>query len=100
MVKQIYRQPSDELDVRVAMDIHLLDFLARTLHCDYLSDLKFLSDDQQQILSETVAGIQPGSVTLREWNDTLQYLTGSGSMDTQEGAKQSLIRNLQRIDRK
>ena len=76
------------------MDVHLLDFLARNLHCDYLSDLKFLSRNQRQVLAETVSGIQPDSIPLREWNDALQYLTDSGSMDTQEGAKQSLIRNL------
>ena len=76
------------------MDVHLLDFLARTLHCDYLSDLKFLSRNQRQILAETVSGIQPDSIPLREWNDALQYLTDSESMDTQEGAKQFLICNL------
>lgn len=76
------------------MDVHLLDFLARTLHCDYLSDLKFLSRNQRQILAETVSGIQPDSTPLREWNDALQYLTDSGSMDTQESAKQFLICNL------
>lgn len=76
------------------MDVHLLDFLARNLHCDYLSDLKFLSRNQRQILAETVSGIQPDSIPLREWNDALQYLTDSESMATQEDAKQSLIRNL------
>ncbi len=57
----------------------LLDYLADKMGCAYLSDLKFLNDWQRTRLYTEIEKIQAETFSPKEWNDTLEYLTGMAS---------------------
>lgn len=72
--------------------LSLLDTLSIQIGCTYLSDLHFLDTLQHRQLAEVLEHIAAGDFELREWNDALNYLTGSSQPKTDaEQSKAALI---------
>lgn len=72
----------------------LLDLLAIQMKCDYLSDLRFLTQGQRQYLAQKLDRLTPREEDIRDWNDALQYLTKSAPKKTAQDAQRTLIRAL------
>lgn len=72
----------------------LLDLLTIQMRCTYLSDLQFLLPAQRYYLSQVLERLTPREEDLRDWNDTLEYLTGMPPEKTAVEAKQKLIEQL------
>lgn len=72
----------------------LLDRITIQMGCTYLSDLRYLSRDQQLRLAEKLKSLQARDHDLRDWNDALEYLTGQPSEQTAERAKAKLLDRL------
>lgn len=68
----------------------LLEYLAGRCHCVYLSDLHFLNEAQRRRLAREVEAVSADAVSLREWNDALEYLTGRPPEQTAEEARARL----------
>ena len=68
----------------------LLEYLAGRCHCVYLSDLRFLNEAQRRRLAREVEAVSADAVSLREWNDALEYLTGRPPEQTAEEARARL----------
>ena len=68
----------------------LLEYLAGRCHRVYLSDLHFLNEAQRRRLAREVEAVSADAVSLREWNNALEYLTGQPSEQTAERAKARL----------
>lgn len=70
----------------------LLEELADSLHCTYLSDLR--RADLRAFLPEAVARVSTHTYPLREWNDAVAYLFGEDvePFDDPEQAKAFLQR--------
>ena len=68
----------------------LLEYLAGRCHCVYLSDLRFLNEAQRKRLAREVEAVSADAVSLREWNDALEYLTGQSPEQTAEEARARL----------
>ena len=66
----------------------LLDLLSIQMGCMYLSDLRFLSPEQRRYLAQRLDRLTPRQEDIREWNDTLDYLTGAPPEDTAQAAKE------------
>lgn len=73
------------------MDQSLLDLLSIQMGCMYLSDLRFLSPEQSQYLSQRLERLTPRQDDVREWNDALDYLTGAPPEKTAQAAKVRLV---------
>lgn len=54
----------------------LLDLLVIQMKCDYISDLRFLSQGQRQYLAQKLNALAPREEDIREWNDALVYGNG------------------------
>lgn len=72
----------------------LLDLLSIQMKCEYLSDLRFLSQEQRQYLAHKLDRLTPRNEDVRDWNDALNYLTGAPPMDTAQAAKEQLVQLL------
>ena len=72
----------------------LLDHLADRCHCAYLSDLRFLNEAQRKRLAREVEAVSADAVSLWEWNDALEYLTGQAPEQTAEKAKGKIVSHL------
>ena len=73
----------------------LLDYLGEKLDLEFLSDLHRLSRPQTRRLVELIEEISPDETSLRDWNDTLHYLTGREQPLPSPGeARSELIRQL------
>ncbi len=68
-----------------------IDYLAERLGCVYVSDLRYLRRAQQQTLALELEKLPAEAVSLREWNDALEYLTGAFHQPTAEAAKEKLL---------
>lgn len=77
-----------------ALALSLLEFLAYKAGCPYLSDLRFLSQEQRQYLAHKLDRLTPRNEDVRDWNDALNYLTGAPPMDTAQAAKEQLVQLL------
>lgn len=51
----------------------LLDILAEELHCEYLSDLKYLNTAGKMQLVDLLANIPAERYSLHDWIDALNY---------------------------
>lgn len=91
--------PSYELGTGGGVDIHMLELLAARLGCSYMSDLKYLSSARRQQLSREIEKIAPESADLKEWNDTLMYLTNMPPASERESARLELINCLKGVAR-
>ena len=72
----------------------LLDLLAIQMKCEYLSDLRFLTQGQRQYLAHKLECLTPREEDVWEWNDALNYLTGAPPEDTAQNAKESLVKHM------
>lgn len=69
----------------------LLDLLSIQMGCMYLSDLRFLSQEQRRYLAQRLERLTPWEADIRDWNDALDYLTGAPPEDTAQAAKERLV---------
>lgn len=72
----------------------LLDLLAIQMKCDYLSDLRFLTQGQRHCLAKKLERLTPREEDIRDWNDALTYLTGAPPAATAQAAKEQLMEGL------
>lgn len=72
----------------------LLELAASRLGCEYLSDLRYIDGLQRARLSRQLEKVPDSAVSLREWNDALEYLTGQPPEPTPEAAKARLLQTL------
>lgn len=72
----------------------LLDRAAAKLECCCLSDLHYLSAQQQAILEEYLRSLDQTGHTLFEWNDALQYLSQAEAEESVDAAREKLLRLL------
>lgn len=77
--------------VGVMVEQSLLDLLSIQMKCEYLSDLRFLSQEQRRYLAQRLDRLTPREEDVREWNDALIYLTGASPEDTAQAAKARLL---------
>lgn len=73
------------------MQISLLDILWSAAGCMYLSDLHNLWPQQKARIVQALEQISASEVSLWDWNDALQYLTGKPNETTAEAARMQLI---------
>lgn len=69
----------------------LLDLLSIQMECEYLSDLRFLSQEQRRYLAHKLECLTPRDEDIREWNDALTYLTDAPPETTARAAKERLV---------
>ena len=69
----------------------LLDLLAESAGCAFLSDLRNVNSDQQGRLAKKLESILPEAYPFSVWNDALRYLTGAPEEVTSEAARAQLI---------
>jgi len=73
-------------------------FLLKTLQdktgCQYLSDLRFLSDEGKRQAAQWIHDTPPEAAALAEWNDALAYLTGEPPVQTVQLAREQLLLHL------
>ncbi|MBC8530468.1 hypothetical protein [Gehongia tenuis] len=74
--------------------LHLLDYLALRMGCEYLSDLRFLEIDKRMQMARVLLAIPVGAAGPLEWNNTLVYLTGGHGERDPEAVKAQLIASL------
>lgn len=73
----------------------LLDWMARQISCEYLSDLRQLTEQQRKSLSAALKPLKAEESELRQWNDALTYLFhGSAAQKTAAAAREMLLRQL------
>ncbi|CUP98240.1 Uncharacterised protein [uncultured Flavonifractor sp.] len=72
-------------------ELSLLDLLTLQMNCTYLSDLRFLDGGQRAMLAHRLERLPAKAEDLRDWNDALEYLTGSPPEETAQAAKERLI---------
>ena len=69
----------------------LLDLMSIQMGCMYLSDLRFLSQEQRRYLAQKLDRLTPREEDVREWNDALSYLTNAPPETTAQATKERLI---------
>lgn len=74
----------------------LLDLLSIQMKCDYLSDLRFLTQEQRQYLAQKLERLTPREEDIRDWNDALVYLANVPPETSAHGAKTRLVQHLLR----
>lgn len=78
----------------------LLDLLVIQMKCEYLSDLRFLSQEQLRYLAQKLEQLTPREEDIWEWNDALDYLTGAPPEATALAVKERLLKILSGRDTK
>ena len=73
----------------------LLDLLSIQMGCMYLSDLRFLSEEQRRHLAQKLGRFTPREQDVRDWNDALTYLTNEPPQETAQAARERLIKWLE-----
>lgn len=69
----------------------LLDAMSLQMRCEYLSDLRYLNNEQQAFLAKAVEQLPPEEVDLQDWNDALEYMAHAPPERTAKTAKEQLI---------
>ena len=69
----------------------LLDLMSIQMGCMYLSDLRFLSQEQRRYLAQKLDRLTPREEDVREWNDALAYLAAGPPETSAQAAKERLI---------
>lgn len=72
----------------------LLDWMARQVGCEYLSDLRKLTDPQRRCLAAALEPVQAREQDLRQWNDALNYLFHDGAQSSASAAREAILRQL------
>ena len=75
----------------------LLEALSIQADCAYLSDLKHLVGLRRARLVRALERVPPDAAELREWNDALEYLTGTQPCADAEQARAALIAGLSAV---
>ena len=75
----------------------LLDRAAAYLGCQYISDLRYLTQYQRSILATAIEGYDAEDYSLFEWNDALQYLCGKPPEVSTMEAKEALLKLLRSL---
>ena len=75
------------------MSFLLKDLQGRT-GCQYLSDLRYLSDEGRARAAQRIHEIPPEAAALAEWNDALAYLAGGQPVQTAQLARERLLLHL------
>lgn len=78
--------------------ISLLDYLTWRMGCNCLSDLRFLTDSERNRLAWEIEKLSPDMVSLREWNEALEYLTGAKPRRTDAEARDALVSALTHME--
>lgn len=73
----------------------LIDHLAQTIGCEYISDLPFLAAEGNDVLVAVVKQQIPEDYSLRDWNDALEYLVQSPAQSSVHDAYHLLLRMLE-----
>ena len=79
MTVKKYREPS------------LLDIMTNLAMVEFISDLKFMSREQAQLLSLKIRDIPAEDFPLRNWNAAINYLSQGPPAEDVETAKARLI---------
>ena len=74
--------------------VELLEYLAQKIGCHHLSDLRYLSREEQIRLSKEIYLIPTEAFLTAEWNDTLDYLTSLPPEPSALDAKEILLQYL------
>jgi len=74
----------------------LLDAMSVQMHCEYLSDLHDLDNEQRALLAQKVKQLSPEAMGLHDWNDALEYLAHAPPERTAKAAKERLVQFLYR----
>ena len=73
-------------------------FLLRALQdktgCQYLSDLRFLSEEGKKRAAQWIHDTPPEAAPLAEWNDALAYLAGGQPAQNAQLARERLLAHL------
>ena len=69
----------------------LLDVLAESARCPFISDLRNIKADGRQQLADKLERISPEDYPLPVWNDALAYLTAVSPQISPEAARKLLI---------
>lgn len=72
----------------------LLEYLAYISGSKYLSDLHYLDGIERNRIAQALENISSESVSLWEWNDALNYLTGGGPAASPSAARELLIEQM------
>ena len=72
----------------------LLEHLAYIGGLEYLSDLHYLDRAGRNRIAQALENISSESVSLWEWNDALNYLTGVGPAASPSAARELLIEQM------
>ena len=75
----------------------LMDVLAESALCPFISDLRNIKADGRQQLADKLERISPEDYPLPVWNDALTYLTGEPAAATSEAARAALIHYYSKI---
>ena len=74
----------------------MLDELFEEVGCEYFSDMTFADAPVKEEIARIIEARYPSeAVSLQEWNDALDYLTGSAPEATSQAARDKLLRLLQ-----
>lgn len=74
--------------------VALLEYLAKRAGLQYLSDLHYLSRQEQCHLSREISRIPAEAFLTAEWNDALDYLTGLPPEPSAPDAREALLQHL------
>lgn len=74
----------------------LIEWMASGMGCAYLSDLRFLQDDERERLAKAIEKYPSNVASLWEWNDALAYLVDATPEKTTEEAQNRLVELLLR----
>ena len=77
-----------------ALTYPLLEYLAYISGSEYLSDLHYLDRAGRNRIAQALENISSESVSLWEWNDALNYLTGVGPAASPSAARELLIKQM------
>lgn len=82
----------------MAVQQSLLDLLVIQMKCEYLSDLRFLTQEQHLYLAQKLEQLTPREEDIWDWNDALVYLTRSPPAATALEAQRTLINALRQVE--
>lgn len=71
--------------------VSLVDFLAKKLGCVYISDLKYLTADQQKRLASLLEQLPPKAASKAEWDDALRYIEQLPAQKSAEKDRERLL---------
>ena len=74
--------------------LSLLEAVRLQAQCEYLSDLRYIGDEQRRHLAQSLEKVAPERASLFDWNDALDHLAQAPPEATPQAAKARLIAEL------